>query len=125
MSSTVASSCEFQSAGKQVASPVYLVDTNGNPKVNGANATPVAAGTSADTVIKAAPGVFYGVLVTTSAAGTPTVYDNATTHSGTIISMAPASTIGFTATPSIGVATSNGITVAGSASNPAMTVYWS
>lgn len=125
MSATIANTAEFQDAGKPVAQPVYLVDTNGNPKINGATATPITAGAAGPTVIKATPGVFYGVLVTTSAAGTPTVYDNASTTSGTIISMAPASTIGLTSAPLIGISTVNGITVAGGATMPAMTIYWS
>lgn len=124
MGSTTANSVEFQSTGKPIANPVYIVDTNGAPKINGAQTTSIAAGTSADTVIKASAGIFYGMLVTTSAAGTPTVYDNASGHTGTILSMAPASTIGSVATPAIGVQAVNGITLQGSASNPAVVIYW-
>jgi len=120
--SGLAPSAQFQQFGIQQANPVYEVDKNGNPRA--ANTTSIAAGTTTDTVVKSSAGTFYGMLITTSAAGTPTVYDNATAGSGTIISMAPATTIGFTATPYIGVNCQNGITVKGSASNPAITIYW-
>jgi hypothetical protein len=124
LSSTTAPNAEFVGAGKIGASPVYIVDTNGVPKINAAQTTSISAGTTSDTVIKSSAGVFYGMLVTTSAAGTPTVYDNASGHTGTILSMAPASTIGSVATPAIGVQALNGITVQGSASNPGIVIYW-
>lgn len=117
-----AQNAQFQQYGIPVAQAYYEVDKNGSPR--SANTLSIAAGTSTDTVVKASAGTFYGMLVTTSAAGTPTVYDNASAGSGTIISMAPATTIGFTATPYIGVNCVNGITVKGSASNPAITIYW-
>jgi hypothetical protein len=124
MGASTANSAEFANAGKPQAQPVYIVDTNGIPKVNAAQATSISAGTATDTVIKGSAGVFYGMVVTTSAAGTPTVYDNASGHTGTILSMAPASTIGVVAAPAIGVQALNGITVQGSASNPALVIYW-
>lgn len=124
MGSTTANTSQFMSSGIPIANPVYIVDTNGVPKTNGAQAFPVPAGTATDTVVKASPGTFYGMLVTTSAAGTPTIYDNASGHTGTILSMAPASTIGSVPTPAIGVTAVNGITVQGSASNPALVIYW-
>lgn len=125
MGATTANSTEFQNSGKPIARPVYVVDTNGNPKINGASTTVVNAGTSSDTVIKAAPGTFCGMVVTSSAAGTPTIWDNASGHTGTPVAIAPASTIGGVPVPSIGVTCLNGITLQGSASNPAVTIYWS
>lgn len=82
----------------------------------------VPAGAS-DTVVKAKPGAV-GTIVVTATGTTPLqVYDNATTGSGTIIAALPAS-------PAIGaypfnIAAQNGITVKGSASNPAVLVsFW-
>lgn len=124
MGATTAPNVEFPDAGKPATRPVYVVDTNGLPKINGAQTATVTAGTATDTVIKASPGVFYGMLVTTSAAGTPTVWDNASGHTGQILSIAPASTIGSVPTPAIGVQALNGITVQGSASNPQIIIYW-
>jgi hypothetical protein len=120
--SGIAPSTSFPQYGILQANPIYEVDKNGNPRA--ANTFSIPAGTTTDTVVKSSAGTFYGMLITTSAAGTPTVYDNATSGSGTPISIAPASTVGFTATPYIGVNCALGITVKGSASNPAITVYW-
>ncbi len=124
MGAITAPQAEFIDADKPQANPVYIVDTNGVPKINGAQTFNIPAGTSTDTVIKPSAGIFYGMLVTTSAAGTPTVYDNASGHTGTILSMAPASTIGSVPTPAIGVQAVNGITLQGSASNPQVVIYW-
>lgn len=88
--------------------------------------TVIAAGTATNTVIKASPGIFFGIITTTSAAGTPTVFDNATTNSGTPVGQLGASvTVGVYDNSAAGVPCVNGITVAGSASNPAMTILWS
>jgi hypothetical protein len=87
--------------------------------------TPIAAGTVANTVIKGSPGIFYGILVTSVGAGTPVVFDNATTNSGTPVGALGASAvIGLSGAIPDGVQCLNGITVAGGATNPAMTIYW-
>jgi len=88
--------------------------------------TEVAAGTTADTVIKAAPGKFYGFLVTTLGLGVPHIYDNASAGSGAIIGACAAS-LGVGLGPFFegGITCSNGITVGGGLTNPAMTVFWS
>lgn len=92
--------------------------------LGGAKTTLIAAGTAANTVIKASAGVFYGVFASTTAAGAGLIYDNASTNSGTPVGVAP-SAIGFDqGVPAIGVNCVNGITVAGSATNPALTIYW-
>ena len=89
----------------------------------GLNATSIAAGVTADTVIKAAPGRIARILVTTTGTNPLQVFDNASGHTGTIIAALPAS-------PAIGpyefqFPAANGITVFGNAANPAVTMSWS
>lgn len=87
--------------------------------------TPIPAGAAGPTVITPNAGsIYYGVIVSTSAAGIPLIYDNATTNSGNIIGEAPASTVGQILAPSGGIYCRNGITVAGGATMPAMTILW-
>lgn len=85
--------------------------------------TPIAAGTATDTVVKGAAGVLASVLVIVAGTSGVSIFDNATTHTGTIIGIlppnAPAGAYVFM-TPA-----ANGITVQGNASNPAITVVWS
>lgn len=108
------------------------VVTIGNPASNPVNMLPVAvqatsipANTVANTVIKNAAGTFYGILVTSVGAGTPQVFDNASTNAGTIIGALVASApIGPVMGPTMGVKCNNGITVSGGATNPAMTIFW-
>ncbi len=91
----------------------------------GVNSTPIAAGALGPTVIKATPGTFYGILVTSVGAGTPQVFDHASAASGTIIGALVASApIGPVMGPTMGVKCSNGITVSGGATAPAMTIFW-
>src|SRR6266700_577886 len=88
-------------------------------------ATAIAAGAAGPTVIKASAGFFYGILVTTVGAGTPQVFDNASTTAGTIVGALSASVaVGDYNAPSGGVGVSSGITVSGGATNPAMTIFW-
>lgn len=111
------------------SSPVVLASDQSTLPIDlstskGVKTTFIAAGTSADTVIKATPGVFWGIFASTVAAGAGLVYDNATTHTGTPIGSAPTA-IGFDqGIPSAGIQCVNGITVTGSATNPALTVFW-
>lgn len=91
--------------------------------VGGLQTTSIAAGVTTNTVIKATPGRIARILVTTTGTNPLQVFDNATTNSGTIIAALPAS-------PAIGAydfqfPAANGITVAGNAANPAITVSWS
>lgn len=93
-------------------------------QLQGAQTTFISAGTSGNTVIKASPGTFFGIFASTAAAGGGLVYDNATTNSGTPVGAAPTA-VGFDqGVPAGGVTCVNGITVAGSATNPALTVFW-
>ena len=92
-----------------------------NLNAGSATATPISAGTVANTVVKSSSGTLVSVIVTTLGTNAMLIYDNATTNSGTIIGAVPASAaVGsiFTfAMPAI-----NGITVAGNAANPAVTI---
>lgn len=123
MSSTAASQAEFQDGGKPVAGPIYLVDAAGFP-VSGVNATPVAASTSTDTIIKGSVGCLCRVLVTTTGSNALNIWDNATGHTGTIIGAVAANAVAGTLVECQAPAI-NGITVQGNASNPAITVIWS
>lgn len=101
------------------------VDLNGNVAIPGGSATTaIAASKSANTVVKAAAGRLCRVLVTT--AGTVTtvsIFDNATTNSGTIIGTFPGAATAGT-TYDFEMPAANGITVGGSATNPAITVSY-
>jgi hypothetical protein len=87
----------------------------------GSTATPIAVNTSADTVIKASPGRLCRVIVTTLAANPMQIFDNASAGSGALIGALPAS-------PAVGTVydfqtpAAAGITVKGSATNPAVIV---
>ena len=89
----------------------------------GQTATPIAAGTVANTVIKATPGRLVHVLVTAVGTNPLSIYDNATTNTGTIIGIVPASApVG--SLYALHMPAANGITVQGNAANPAITVAW-
>lgn len=93
-------------------------------KLLGATTAFIAAGTSANTVVKNSAGTFYGIFASTIGAGGGLVYDNASTNSGTPVGVAPTA-VGFdTGVPEVGVACVNGITVAGGVTNPALTVFY-
>lgn len=98
--------------------------TNQIGRLNPANTALVAAGTAANTVIKGTPGILYGVFASTTAAGGGQIFDNASTASGTPIAFAPAA-IGYdTGIPAVGINCVNGITLQGSATNPALTIFF-
>ncbi len=98
-------------------------DNDGRTVVSQAagTATAVAATTSADTVIKASPGILLRVIVTTTGANPMQIFDNASAGSGLVIGGLPASpAVGTTftfQTPAL-----NGITVKGSSTNPGVTI---
>lgn len=87
----------------------------------GGTSVAVAAGTAGNTVVKAGPGQLVRVLVTAAGANAMSIYDNATTNTGTIIGQ-------LTAAPPVGtiflfaMPAALGITIAGSATNPGVTV---
>lgn len=84
---------------------------------------PIAAGAAGPTVIKAGAGRLVSVLVTTLGAGVMIFYDNATTTSGTIIGVIPASApVG---TPVVfNFPAVNGITALGGVTMPAVSVAY-
>ncbi len=131
MSATQANACEFQDGGKPVASPVYQVDVNGNPITastsSGSSYATIAAGATGPTVIKATSGILFGVVATTSAAGAPLAYDNASAASGNVLAaIAANAAVGTGATlPGGGVKFTNGLTFAGGATMPGLTVFYS
>jgi hypothetical protein len=98
-------------------SGVSLTSSGGN------TTTAVAASVATDTVIKATPGRLCKVLVTTTGTVASSFYDNATTHTGTVIGYIPAN-------PTVGTVydfqfpAANGITYGGNASNPGLTISW-
>lgn len=78
---------------------------------------------AANVVIKGSAGRLCRVLVTTTGSTAMQIFDNATTNTGTLIGVLPASAaIGGVYDFSMPAA--NGITIAGSATNPAVTVSW-
>jgi hypothetical protein len=90
---------------------------------DGTSSTAIAAGTSANTVVKASGGRLASILVTTTGTNALTVYDNASTNSGTILAVIPANAAAGTFT-AFKVPAANGITVAGNASNPAVSIFY-
>lgn len=91
----------------------------------GGSATGTVASAAANTVIKASPGRLCRVLVTTAGSGTGNVliYDNATTNSGTVIGMVPA-TIAIGTFYTFDMPAAAGITVQNVASGPVLTVSY-
>jgi len=94
---------------------------------SGATSAIIAAGAAGPTVIKGSAGIFYGALITSVGAGAPLGYDNASAASGNAISAVAASAaVGTRDTPpSVGVKCANGITFAGGATMPGMTIFYS
>lgn len=104
------------------APAVTPVDVNGfTITPGGAAATPIAVNTVANTVVKSSPGRLCRVIVTVTGAAAMSIYDNATTASGTIIGQLPAS-------PAVGAVydfqtpAALGITVGGAGTNPGVTI---
>ena len=59
--------------------------------------------------VKAAQGIYYGYVVTTVTSAAITLYDNATTNSGTVIDVIPASATGTRGTLNVAIPCDNGI----------------
>jgi len=91
--------------------------------VGGRTSSAIAAGVAANTVIKATPGRLARILVTATGTNQMAIYDNATTNSGTIIAIVPANAVVGTLIDCQAIAL-NGITVAGNASNPGVTIFY-
>lgn len=107
--------------GSAVTQPVSVAGTL-QVTTSGTTTAVVAAGTGTDTVIKASAGRLCRVLVTSTAGAAVTAFfDNATTHTGTIIGIFPAAVAAGTV-GDFEIPAANGITLQGAATNPAMTI---
>lgn len=101
-------------------------DGHGNQQVSvvdGAAYTVVAAGKATNTVISNSPGRLFRVIVTAVGAHALAIFDSATTNSGNVIGSLPANAPLGPYTFS--VPSTQGITVAGNATNPGITITWS
>jgi hypothetical protein len=82
---------------------------------------------SGNTAIKGSPGVFYGVIISTSYSTTSLVcYDNASTNSGTIVyETATTTTMGsaIAAVPAFGIQLLNGLTCSQGVAGAATVLY--
>lgn len=78
---------------------------------------------ASNVVVKGSAGRLCRVLVTTTGVTAMQIFDNATTNSGTIIGALPASAA-IGGAYDFEMPAANGITIAGSATNPAVTVSW-
>jgi hypothetical protein len=90
-------------------------------QIAGSHTTAVAAGHAADTVISAASGFLVNALVTAAGTNAMAIYDNATTHSGTIVGYIPANAAAGSVYQ-FQMPVASGITVYGNANNPAVTI---
>lgn len=108
-----------------VSSLGFSTSAIGTTLNDGINNTAIAAAVTVPTVIKNSGGRLARVLVTTVGTGVMTFYDNASTNSGTVIGIIPASSA-VNGIPFVFMApTSNGITASSTATAPAVTVMWS
>jgi precorrin-6x reductase len=83
----------------------------------------VAAGASSDTVVVATASILARVLVTTAGTNQMAIYDNASTHSGTVVGVVPANSPAGSIFD-FHMPCANGITVQGNANNPAVTIAY-
>src|SRR5258708_3578320 len=91
------------------------------PNANGTQ----AANSAANTVIKGSAGWFYHAIITTLCTAGLTIYDNATTNSGTPLLVIPASAaVGTIYSFPSGARAVNGITSAGVTNCPAVTFHY-
>ena len=97
-----------------------------NAADSGSGYSTVVSGKSSDTVLKSGAGVFKGVIVTGGIGiGTPTFHDS-TDSSGAVVGVVSASApLGLSnVVPPGGIKFSNGLTLSGSITNPAMTIVF-
>jgi hypothetical protein len=90
---------------------------------DGTSNTAIAAGTSANTVVKNSSGRLASILVTATGTNALNVYDNASAASGNIIAIIPANATVGTYTR-FKVPATAGITVQGNAANPGVTIFY-
>jgi hypothetical protein len=89
----------------------------------GRTSTAIAAGTSANTVVKNSPGRLARILVTATGTNQLNVFDNASGASGTQIALIPANAAVGTLIDCQAPAL-NGITVQGNSANPGVTIFY-
>lgn len=89
----------------------------------GTHTVQVASGTAANTVVKSTAGRLCRLLITATGTVSMSIFDNATTNSGTVIGIVPANPVVGT-TYDFNLPAINGITVGGSGSNPGFTVSY-
>lgn len=90
---------------------------------DGTSCTAVAAGTIADTTIKATAGRLARILVTATGTANVLIWDNASGHTGTIIGVIKSSAV-VGDILELRMPAANGITVQGNANNGGFTVSW-
>lgn len=103
---------------------IIAVDATGaaTAVAGGTSTTSIAAGVTANTIVKNGPGRLTRVLTTSlNGATAVSIYDSATTATGTIIGFVPANAVAGT-TLSFDMPAAIGIVVGGAATNPSMTV---
>jgi hypothetical protein len=102
-----------------------ICSTNPMPSQGGGATTASVPTGAANTIVKNAPGRLCRVLVTTAGTGSGSVliYDNASTNSGTVIGVIPA-TIVIGTFYTFDMPAANGITVANVANGPVLTVSY-
>ncbi len=91
--------------------------------VGGRVSTAIAAGVVGNTVVRASAGRLARVLVTATGTGQMSIFDNASSPTGTIIGLVPASAAVGTLLDCQAPA-ANGITVAGNSNNPGVTIFY-
>ncbi len=108
-----------------LGSPAGVSRTNPMPTEQGGGTVTSIASAAANTVVKASAGRLCRVLVTTAGSGTGNVlfYDNATTNSGQVIGIVPA-TIAIGTYYTFDMPAGLGIVVQNVASGPVLAVSW-
>src|SRR6185312_16141529 len=109
--------------GVTIVAQLYGTDGAQATTHGGVSTVAIAAGTVADTPVKAAPGRLCQVLVTAVGTNPMAIWDNAAGHTGTIIGLIPASAAAGSIY-NIQMPASAGITVQGNAANPAVTISY-
>ena len=91
--------------------------------VGGRVSTSIAAGVTANTIVRGSSGRLARVLVTASGTGQMNIFDSASAPTGTIIGIVPANAAVGTILDCQAPA-ANGITVAGNSNNPGVTIFY-
>lgn len=91
--------------------------------VGGRVSTAIAAGITANTIVRGSSGRLARILVTATGTNQMNIFDNASSPAGTIIGLVPANaTVGTLIDCQAPAA--NGITVAGNSNNPGVTIFY-